>query len=209
MDRITLIAAVVSTAICATGVLPTLLLSGRLRDSDALLMREGPRHRSPVRNVPSAPAPTVSVQPKGKGNPVPAERPKSTRLSDPKIKPAAPPLIPPVADQSSRGKPRIVREEAAGLVSSRRIVLSVTDFNNMLDDWYAVEVNGQFVGEAKNDPGERTDIIVNLEPGENVIVLRLLKENGLGTLLTLTLEPGGFSHVFVGSVDHIYRIVAP
>ena len=96
-----------------------------------------------------------------------------------------------------------------GTVTSRDVTICVIDHNVIQDDFYDLYVNGVFIGPVNNPPGGTTCYDTTLKSGSNKIELKLTELKGFGTLLTITINPGGFSQIFSGSTDHSWIIVAP
>lgn len=101
------------------------------------------------------------------------------------------------------------KAEASGTVTSRSVTITVRDHNSALDDYFDLYVNNRFIGKIRNRAGGSTTYKATLEPGENVIELRLSRDNDNGTALTISISPGGFRKEFRGTHDHVYIITAP
>jgi hypothetical protein len=103
--------------------------------------------------------------------------------------------------------PRAIAGE--GRTASRNVTISVVDYNSQQDDYYDVYVNGAFIGNAYNAPGGTTHVNATLQPGENLVELRLARVMGSSTALELGVEPGGFRKQFTGTSNHSFILLAP
>ena len=96
-----------------------------------------------------------------------------------------------------------------GSVSSRNVPITVTDHNNVQDDFYDLYVNGTFIGPVNNPPGGSTTYNVTLNGGANTILLQLTALQGSNTALEISINSGEFRQTFSGSNDHSWTITAP
>ncbi|UTW59890.1 hypothetical protein KFE96_06195 [Kordiimonas sp. SCSIO 12603] len=91
-------------------------------------------------------------------------------------------------------------------VATKKVKITVVDHNSAQDDDYQLFVNEKYIGDVKNITGGSTTLTANLQSGENLIELRLLRDRGNGTGLKLQISPGNYESQFNGTHNHSYII---
>ena len=94
-------------------------------------------------------------------------------------------------------------------VTSHDVTICVIDHNSVQDDYYDLYVNGAYIGHVNNPTGGTTCHSATLRSGSNSIQLRLTEVQCCGTLLTITINPGGWEKKFSGTHDHEWTVTVP